>query len=397
MSLLHSPPVGTPADVDRLSDFTDTVFAHLQRADQRRWGHAYLQGLLTVPGKKSVRRLAAAVTASPTAFQSLQQFVNASPWEWEPVRRELARWTETRLSPRAWTVAATVAPKRGEHSCGVHRRFVPRLGQHVNCQMALGLFASDGATAVPVDWRLHLPERWAHPHLRRRARIPRDVLALPPWADAFEMADQLRQCSGVTPAPLVADMSDSRPAADLARLLLRQRNEFVIAVPAVLPVIPVMAVGPSGRELAQLPSADGRRTLMLSPSAKTVLDARSALLHGQREGRGLTCLARLPTATPDVWGQGVYRLFTDRCRPQRIWLTNMAHRRVSELRLLTGHLGATTASVHELEEDFGLLDFEGRSYPGWHHYMTLMSAAHAYHRLAGALLPSREVLRRMTA
>lgn len=34
-----------------------------------------------------------------------------------------------------------------------------------------------------------------------------------------------------------------------------------------------------------------------------------------------------------------------------------------------------------LEEDCGLLDFEGRSYPGWHHHMTLVSAAYTYSRL----------------
>lgn len=394
MSLLQTPLVGPSDDADRLDAFTDTVFGHLQRADQRRWGHAYLLGLLTVPGKKSVRRLAAAAMASPTAFQSLQQFVNASPWEWEPVRRELARWTEARLSPRAWTVATTVAPKRGEHSCGVHRRFVPRQGQHVNGQMAVGLFMSDGSTAVAVDWRLHLPERWVHPDLRRRARIPGDARSLPPWADALEMADRLGQCSGVTPAPLVADMSDSRPAADLGRVLLRLRGEFVIAVPPALPVLPV---GASDRGPMQRPSSSGGRTVMLSPSAGAVLDARRGLLHGQREGRALTCLARLPAATPGAWGQNMFRLFADRCRPQRIYLTNMVHRRLSDLCALTEHLGVTAASVHELEEDFGLLDFEGRSYPGWHHYMTLMSAAHAYRRLAATALPAHRALGRASA
>ncbi|WP_225812020.1 IS701 family transposase [Streptomyces spinosus] len=387
MSLLYPPPVGRYGSVDHLSAFTDTVFAHLQRADQRRWGHAYLQGLLTVPGKKTVRRLAAASTASPTAFQSLQQFVNSSPWEWEPVRGELARWSDARLSPRAWTVSTTVAAKRGDHSCGVHRRFVPHLGQHVNGQMSVGLFMSDGTAAVPVDWRLHLPERWTHPHLRRRARIPGDARSLPPWADALEMADRLRRCHGLTPAPLVADMSGTRPTADLACALLRQRNEFVIAVP---PALPVMAVDASATALAQLPSSDGRRTLMLSPSASAVLHARGALRHGQRAGRGLTCLARLPVPTGGAWRQGVLRLFTDPRQPERIWLTNMVRHRLSDLRLLTEHLVPTAECVRELEEDFGLLDFEGRSYPGWHHFMTLMSAAHAYRRLAGTpLRPSR--------
>ncbi|WP_221359102.1 IS701 family transposase [Streptomyces beigongshangae] len=392
MSSPHPSLVGTTTDAKRLFDFTNTVFAHLQRADQRRWGYAYLLGLLTVPGKKSVQRLASAVTASPTAFQSLQQFVNSSPWEWQPVRQELARWTGARLSPTVWTVASTVTPKRGEHSCGVHRRFVPRLGQHVNCQMAVGLFLSNGSTAVPVDWRLHLPDRWMDPHLRRRTRIPHDARALPAWADAFEMADRLRRCPGVAPAPLVADMSDSGSTMDLARVLSRQRNEFVVAVPSALPVT---TVGPPGRKPVRPPATNGDRTLVLPPPARAELDARGALRQRQREGGGLDCLVRLSAA--GTRGQGVHRLFIDQRRPHRFWLTNMVHHRVGELSLMTEHLSSATAAVHELEQDLGLLDFEGRSYPGWHHYMTLVSAAHAYRRLGGRPLSSHRVLHSMPA
>ncbi|MBG0855467.1 transposase [Streptomyces spinoverrucosus] len=371
MSSRRTTSSAPPVPTDQLSDFADSVFAHLNRVDQRRWGHAYLLGLLTTPGKKTVRRLAAAVTDSPTASQSLQQFVNSSPWEWEPARHELARWVDERLRPRAWTIATTVMPKRGDHSCGVHRRFIPRLGQTVNCQVGVGLFLSDGECAVPVDWRLHLPEHWTLPRLRSRARIPGDARPTPMCADVFDMVDSLRRGTGVAPLPLVADMRDGE-AADLVRLLTRQRHDFVVAVPANFPVLPADAPGPDRPALTLL--------------AQFAMDDTPAA--GGDTGV-LSSLVRLPgSGAPGLHGRRVLRLFTDwragRRRPAVVWITNMVRRRTTELLSLVEHHAGTADTVGELERDFGLLDFEGRSYPGWHHYMTLVSAAHAFRALEGS-------------
>ncbi|MFH0245735.1 IS701 family transposase [Streptomyces sp. HK10] len=382
MSSLRPISANAPVTPDQFSGFVDRVFAHLQRADQRRWGHAYLLGLLTAPGKKTVRRLAAAVTDSPTASQSLQQFVNSSPWEWEPVRHEVARWAEERLRPRAWTIATTVLPKRGDHSCGVHRRFVPRLGQTVNCQVGVGLFLSGGGSAVSVDWRLHLPSRWMLPHLRQQARIPGDIRPQPVGRDAFDMADRLHRHAGVTPLPLVADLRDGWQAGDLARLLARQRHDFVVAVSADFPVLPLDA---AERDPYSLTTPGVRHGL---PSAGTVRAGSvvGGCLRGTHRNAGAPAdLVRLPAAAmPGVRERRVYRLFTDRRRPSVVWITNIVRRRAAELSSLVGCWADTADAVRDLRQDFGLLDFEGRSYPGWHHYMTLVSAAHAYRTLLGS-------------
>lgn len=71
-----------------------------------------------------------------------------------------------------------------------------------------------------------------------------------------------------------------------------------------------------------------------------------------------------------------------RVRPARVWLTNLTHARPQTVARLIRHAG-DRAAVAALEEDFGLLDFEGRSYPGWHHHMTMVSAACAYRSLQG--------------
>ncbi len=193
--------------------FADDLFGHLPRTDQRRWAHAYLLALLTTEGKKSVRRLAAAVSDSPTASQSLHQFLNASPWDWNPVRREIARRAEASGPARAWILAPAVLPKRGGHSVGVHRRFCARAGRTVSCQLAMGMFLPVGdapappaastasvaaaadcgdSAAVSVDWRLFLPPQWAgDEELLRRNRIPAAEAnnPRPMWVHALDLVE----------------------------------------------------------------------------------------------------------------------------------------------------------------------------------------------------------------
>ncbi|MFJ8351722.1 transposase [Streptomyces sp. NPDC094153] len=129
------------------------LFAPLPRADQREKGAQYLYRLLTAQGRKTVRTIAAQVGGG-AAEQSLHHFVSASTWDWMPVRAALCRYVERVPRPRAWVARPLVIPKAGRHSVGVARRFVPSLGQVVNSQEALGVWAVHEAASALVHWRL---------------------------------------------------------------------------------------------------------------------------------------------------------------------------------------------------------------------------------------------------
>jgi hypothetical protein len=370
----------------RVSAFTEELFGHLPRADQRRWAQAYLQGLLVTPGKKSVRRLASAVSDSPTASQSLQQFINASPWDWRPARQELTRVVEQHAPTEAWSVATAVLPKRGDHSCGVHRRFVPSAGRTVNCQVGVGVFLSSGGQDVPVDWRLLLPDQWDdNAALRERTRIPPAARHRPLWAHTLDLVDTLASRTSQAPAPVVADMSEYPDAGPLVEGLSRRGRDFVIAVPGALAVVP-----------------SGLRTA--TPDVHTPLSARQLLYPSGtrhphtatlaapdrrlRSVRILSGLARLHLPRQDApAARHTYRLFTQwrpaggGQQPARMWITNLVDRRIDQLLALSQLHRGTTTAMRSLEQEYGLLDFEGRSYPGWHHHMTLVSAAYTYNRL----------------
>ncbi|MEV6678780.1 transposase [Streptomyces erythrochromogenes] len=377
-----------------LDEFTERLFGHLPRADQRRWARVYLQGLLTTPGKKSVRRLAASVTASPTASQSLQQFINASPWEWGPARAELVRWVEERHPVHAWTIGQVCFPKRGEHSVGVHRRFDPVAGRIVNCQFGFCLFLSLDGMSVPVDWRLVLPESWSvDPALRRRARISPEVAHQSPESLVLELVDSIATRTSSVRAPVVADLSRLGAAAALIGMFGRRGHDFLVSVP---PALAVCAAGPGhgsepARPAAHATSAGGlaRRGNTSHPYAAPLIGPDARPHQHPRPLRIQSVLVRVPGADVAAPGaQQTYRLFGERCPgpgPRgaggtggAVWLTNMSRHPMDGLLRLVRQSGRASATLGALADDFGLLDFEGRSFPGWHHHMTLMSAAYAY-------------------
>ncbi|QNE79639.1 transcriptional regulator (plasmid) [Streptomyces finlayi] len=384
-----------------VSVLTEQVFGHLPRADQRYWAQAYLQGLLTTEGKKSVRRIAATVSDSPTASQSMHQFVNASPWEWSTARAELLRWVERRLAPRAWVLDVAVLRKRGDHSCGVHRRFVPASGRSVNCQLGVGAFLSTESDAVPVDWNLLLPGTWLDDRERRsRVRIPEESTARTLEQHALDLVDALTAGTQSSIPPVVADLSYYSGATALVRGLSQRSRDFVICLPGRTPVAPAGRSTAQDAYASEFPAAvEAQRFFALKPVGHLRIETL-----GGREGRA----DRASVMTAPVWLPGArltprsphptYRMFAVRPhagrRVPRVWLTNMVHRRTEELAALTQFQRRASGTVQNLENDFGLLDFEGRSYPGWHHHMTLVSAAYAYERLVllGARLPSEPTL-----
>ncbi|MFF2774211.1 IS701 family transposase [Streptomyces sp. NPDC058052] len=366
----------------RVAGFADQLFAHLPRADQRRWAAAYLMGLLAVSGRKSMRSMAAAITDSPTASQSLHRFVNASPWEWEPARGELRRWVGHRARPQAWTVGIALVPKRGDQSCGVHRRFVPSLGRTINCQVGVGQFLATGRGQVPVDWRLHLPSEWSEDRLRRRTRIPEDVQPVPAWAHVLDLADALA-ASGSPALPLVADLRAYKESDRLLHGLRERAHDFVATVPDSLPVLPTVPAHPFGAGAdTSVPPVGARRFLETEGEL-----LRSVLKYGHPRPTGLTRvvtgLVRLPRGPQP---QRFYRLFAEVPRegerPASAWLTTLVHLSVEELLELASLQAATPRAVRRLEGSFGLQDFEGRSYPGWHRHVTLVSAACCYQELS---------------
>jgi hypothetical protein len=397
MAEQHRAVLPQPQDlsscVSDFSDFADDVFGYLPRADQRRWADAYLRGLLTVPGKKTIRQMARAVSPSSSAPQALQQFISASPWDWDSAREALARKAAEQLPSHVWTIGMTLVEKRGEHSVGVHRRFVADAGRTLNCQVGIGLFLTSGTESIPVDWRLLMDETWSgDEQRRRRARVPESVGALPVWALALDLADRLADLRLSGPAPLVVDRRCATDADRLAAHLSLRERDFLIEVRPDQAVAPALRSGTTA--LRQTVRHVSAQQFMRDGGARHPYVVSVENNSQVRHLNVFSSLVRLPgTRSAAPGAQRVYRLLAEQAtghrRPARFWITSLVDRRMEEVLGLMRRPALTHAAVQRLQDDFGLLDFEGRSFPGWHHHMTMASAAYVYSRLRhGALRPA---------
>nr|WP_240979841.1 transposase [Streptomyces sp. HNM0574] len=368
--------------------------------------------MLTVRGRKSLQQLAATVPGTRTASQSLHQFINSSPWDWIPVRRALAQRMAGALTLRAWTVSLATIPKRGDHSVGVHRRFVPDLGRTINCQVGMGLFLSSGSCSAPVDWQLLLNGEWSRdPARRRRTRVPEDLTHQPVSEQLLGLVDHASALPVGRPLPFVMDVTGLGSAAELAAGLSHRGVDFLIRIPPGQPVVPHSPAAPRTPLPAEAACPPRRGNSALYGGTSGMPDPPGAWLPSASATRpapyGTTSVAlpraagsapsamssalvRLPTAAALAAGAfpvggHVYRLWTRRSAtdPGRVchWITNRADAPAHDVLALLPHAAAARTAIGEMEDDFGLQDFEGRSYPGWHHHMTMVSTAYAYSRL----------------
>ncbi|GHB33398.1 hypothetical protein GCM10010377_25010 [Streptomyces viridiviolaceus] len=376
-----------------LAEFTQDVFGSLPRADQRRWAGVYLSGLLNTPGRKTMKRIALQVSGVEAAGQALQQFITSSPWDWREPRAALARAAARCLPDHAWVTGTFVSEKRGGRSVGVHRRFVPELGATVNCQVGVGLFLASDEEAIPVDWSLVLDGGWCDDAaLRRRARIPDTVGAASAWERAVGMADAADALSGAGRAPLVADLTSTGDLADVTAATAYGNREILARVRPDQPVAPARRVG------SPVPGAVSTAEQLLGRGGT----GRPRGLPGRYAGGGGPLRLRsapvhLPGARQAVPGAAppLYRLFSlghpgGADEPQ-YWLSTLRRRDTGYVLSLMRRVRVVRSTVRVLGEGFGLTDFEGRSFPGWHHHMTMVSAAYTYSRL------SRPVTDRLSA
>jgi SRSO17 transposase len=376
----------------RLEDFAAEMFEPLVRSDQRRWGGVYLRGLMLEGKRKSIEPMAARLEDGDE--QCLQQFVNQSPWPAEAVRERLARRMSAEIAPQAWVVDDTGFPKFGRMSVGVARQYCGALGKVANCQVGVSINAVTAQASCPVDWRLYVPEEWDDDPRRVSCRVPDEARHAPKWKLALEMLDELVGW-GIEPAPVLGDAAYG-DITEFRRDLDERGLDYVLDVKGV-----TSALGEAATPQPPAWSGRGRPPKpRYRPPFSTLADL--ALAAGEqarvevtwREGtRGpmtshFVCLrvrpanVKLRHAAPGAelpvrwllaeWPDG-------RDAPTEFWLSNLsAETAIEDLVALAKLRWRVEQDYRELKDALGLDHFEGRSWPGWQHHVTLVSVAHGF-------------------
>ncbi|MEU7532403.1 transposase [Saccharothrix sp. NPDC042600] len=346
-----------------VAELSSTLFASFAREDQRRKGVEYLDGLLRARGRKSIRNIAQAVGGQATE-QYLHHFISDSTWGWAPVRRALAAHVGRVAPPAAWVVRPMLIPKAGKHSVGVTRRFCPDLGQTLNAQQAMGVWAVSDELAVPVDWRLHLSQAWvADPGRRSRAAIPDGVRAETDGECAVEAFLGADARLAFPDRPLVMDARGTDVHAAVARL--HPETPLLMRISGTQ-LFTVLDPGSPRRGADPLPA---QQVVGLLREARKPVAGRWPLLAatvrvGVPGGRAgdLVLLGVGPAGKS--W-------------PAELWLSNQPDADAASLLRTSRFLDRVDHDFGRFADRVGMRDFTGRSFAGWHRHTTLASAAHA--------------------
>ena len=379
----------------RLDLFLAEMLAPLGRKDRRQWGGVYLRGLLLDGERKSAGAMASRLPDGNE--QSLQQFLNQSPWNWLPLWQQMAARLERTFPPAvAWIVDDTGFPKKGEHSVGVARQYSGTLGKTANCQIAVSLHRTDRQGSSPLGFRLYLPQEWTNDPARcQAAGVPDTVGFRPNWQLGVGLIDQALAWGLTKPPAVLADAAYGEVTA-FREALEGRELAYAVGISKALAVWPepppgaIPAGNGRGRPIKCMRCGDQKpvsvkelavanqkrfRTVRWREGSQGPLKSRfwakrvqaaHGWNHGQVPGKEVWLLVERPADEPE---------------PVKYYLCDLP-KNTSWRQLVATARGRwrVEQDYQQRKEELGLDHFEGRSWTGWHHHVTLVMLAHLFLR-----------------
>ncbi|MFK0113866.1 IS701 family transposase [Streptomyces sp. NPDC091217] len=402
----------------KLALYVADVFASVSRKDQRAKGDCCLRGLMLDGRRKSIQAMDARLPDGNE--QNLQQFVNQSTWDPVPVQRRVVERMLPLINPTAWVIDDVSVPKNGQMSVAVAPQYCGALGKRANCQIAVSVHAATDAASCPLSWRLFLPAEWASDTGRWAiTRVPPEVTHREKWRLALDMLDTLAGW-GMRPPVVVADAAYGTDA-HLRTALSERGLAYVLAVRSDVsahpfeaePVAPArngpIGYRPQPRYRQAAPSvaalAVGLGQEAFTPhtwrnGSRGGLRSRSAAVHVRPAGKAVERPIKAAASAEQGWRDGILPdcwllaagcwllaagcwLLTewpvDADAPTEYWRSNLpANTSAADLIRLAKVSWRIEHDYRELKHGLGLHHFEGRSWPGRHHHVTLVTAAHAF-------------------
>jgi SRSO17 transposase len=381
----------------KLEAFLADVVLYMGRKERRQHAEEYVRGLLMDGERKSIEPMADRLPDGDV--QALQQFVNQSPWPAKEVQASLARKVEREFVPEAyWLIDEVSFPKQGKHSVGVARQYCGALGKTANCQVGVTLDLGTEESSTPLDWALYLPETWINDPIRRNAAgVPEEITFKTKTELALDLIDEARGW-GLQDRLVLAD-SGYGDSYEFRKGLRSRTLEYVVQVSGELtawtedphPSEPPMKQGgkiprkrlyakelPPTRSLCQIAkdlSSRSWKTITWREGTKGPLSSRFArvvvwMATGLLEGKTM----KVPSEELLIeWPEGANE-------PRKYWLSSLPPHRTSFRGLVRKAKGRfrVDQDYEEMKGEVGLDHFEGRSWQGWHHHVTLVTLAYAF-------------------
>ncbi len=372
--------------VERLEKYFGQIGDVLRFKKRRASFAAYAMGLLADGDRKSMEPIAARVWGDAehagSGHQKLQYFVSEADWDDRAVRRAAAKHAIEALSQhepiRTWIIDDTGFLKQGCHSVGVQRQYTGSAGKIANCQIGVSLSVATEHAHVPIDFELFLPESWTNdPERRRECGIPEDVVFKTKIELALGMIE--RAARDEVPGDIVLADSfygHSQPFRDAVKLM-----GFDYGM-AIFGTDKMFSVNADGEVQGKFSSAK-EIGLQLGPSAfrpytwregtSRMLSSRFALCrvvvpteHGRAESAARTEWLVIE------WPEGEKA-------PTKFALTTLGEKMAAaEIIRMVRERYRTEKVYEEMKGELGLDHFEGRSFRGWHHHISVALCCYAF-------------------
>lgn len=392
------------------------------RSDDTRWprwkdtwstANAYFTGLL-VPGLKNMDRIAKTVDVP---VGRIEAFVRESPWD----HRALQEWLvknvpkEIRHPKAAIVVDDFGIIKQGRHSVGAYRQYSGAAGKVGNCQVAVNVtYAAPGQhrnadqKTWPLGTELYLPQAWVedpeYADLREDVHLPDAVTFQTKPQIAWTLLRRAYDAN-LEHAVTIADAGFGTDS-NLRRQLRERGEPYILGVaphmirvaPADAPVHAPGPRGPKGGRPRTHPYFDAD-TPIESPkqvAARTTTWKRVERARGTK-GPLVARFARIRVRVTERQGANTWA--TD----EEAWL--LLEQRSNELKAYVcwglddatlddlvefAHLRWTIEQFHrEAKGYLGVDRFEGRTWQGWNHHVTMVLLAYAFLSKLRAQEPGR--------
>jgi SRSO17 transposase len=377
----------------RLREFLNgRIGRHLGRREQKESFALYAHGILADGERKSVEPIAARATGSGGGKEPgvlcermqarLLNFLRDSPWDDRCVRREAARYVIGELEKQepvtTWIIDDTGFPKQGKHSVGVQRQYTGTLGKIGNCQIGVSLTIATKHEHVPIDFALYMPRSWTDDPVRReKARVPDELV----FKTKPELALDLitRAVEDKLPGDIVLVDAAYGGSSEFRNTVRMFGFDLGVAVTASTRVWsldkldrrrgePIRAQD-LGVELGR--RAFRRLTWRVGAAGKLSSHfafRRVKVAHDDGTDAG----DREPLWLVMEWPEG-------ETKPTKFILTTLP-RRMSKKQIvrIVKERWRTERAYEELKGELGLDHFEGRSFPGWHHHISVVLSCYAF-------------------
>ena len=261
----------------------------------------------------------------------------------------------------------------------VHRQYTGTTGKVCNCQVGVSLSVATEHQSMPVDFELYMPEVWANDKARRAGcKVPRGLELRTKPQIALELIETALK-NGVPRAPVLVDsaygdVGSFRVELDLCEL------DYVVGVHAPTTVLrpPTMRRRRSKPtvQVRELGRTVGRKAFKRVCWREGTKKELASHFYAQR--------VELPDdeGAPYRHGRKLWLLIEwpeHEAAPTKFWLCSMPPRtRLLTLVVLTKTRWIIERDYEDLTGELGLDHFEGRSYTGWHHHVTMCLAAYAF-------------------